>query len=71
MSAYLGILRVSYTNPLKNANIVPGDMTVNAMIATAWDVGTHLHENENNREIPIYNYESKTVKVIISNCKKN
>lgn len=33
-----GILRTLHCDPKVNANIVPVDLTVNALIASAWDV---------------------------------
>lgn len=33
-----GVLRTLHCNPEINANIVPVDLTVNALIASAWDV---------------------------------
>lgn len=52
-----GILRTMHCNKDINANIVPVDMTVNALIVSAWDVASHYQDNRNNNKI--------------SNCKQN
>lgn len=60
-----GILRSIHCDGSAHANVVPGDMTVNALIASAWDVWnvkrSKTNENECNTEddIPIYNYVSQ------------
>lgn len=46
-----GIIRVLYVNKKYNAEIVPVDMCVNALLATAWDASQNKYE-----EPPIYNY---------------
>ena len=33
-----GVLRTMHADPKMNANVVPVDLTVNALIASAWDV---------------------------------
>lgn len=57
-----GVLRTMHCDPDINANIVPVDMAVNALISCAWDIA-RKHEAANNNEkeeeeIPIYNYIS-------------
>ncbi|XP_046424476.1 fatty acyl-CoA reductase wat-like [Neodiprion virginianus] len=54
-----GLLRSLHCNGSIQANVVPGDMTVNAMIAAAWDVAEMKRKNKNGSEIPIYNYCSR------------
>lgn len=34
-----GLLRIMQTDASVNANLVPVDLSVNALIASAWDVG--------------------------------
>lgn len=48
-----GLLRVIQIKKENNAEIVPVDLCVNAMIASGFDVGTNTHE-----EPPVYNYVS-------------
>lgn len=43
-----GVLRTLHCDEHINANIVPVDMTCNALIAAAWDVG--INNNNNNSE---------------------
>jgi fatty acyl-CoA reductase len=40
VGAGLGLLRTMHCNPDLTADIVPADMVINLMIATAWDVAT-------------------------------
>ncbi|XP_011499624.1 PREDICTED: putative fatty acyl-CoA reductase CG5065 [Ceratosolen solmsi marchali] len=54
-----GLLRSIHCDGSIKANVVPGDMTVNALIASAWDVASMKKNNKNNNDIPIYNYVSK------------
>ncbi|OXU24628.1 hypothetical protein TSAR_006068 [Trichomalopsis sarcophagae] len=51
-----GLLRSIHCDGSMRANVVPGDMTVNALIASAWDVATIKKNNKNSNEIPVYNY---------------
>ncbi|XP_031622375.1 fatty acyl-CoA reductase wat-like [Contarinia nasturtii] len=53
-----GLLRTMHCNPDMSANIVPVDMTVNALIASAWDVATNNKDACIAEDIPIYNYVS-------------
>lgn len=39
-----GVLRTLHCNKYINANIVPVDMSVNALITAAWDVGTNYKD---------------------------
>ncbi|KAK0180733.1 hypothetical protein PV327_003087 [Microctonus hyperodae] len=52
-----GLLRSLHCDGSVHANVVPGDMVVNAIIATAWDVAK-VHKDKI-EEIPIYNYVSQ------------
>lgn len=51
-----GLLRSLHCDGSVHANVVPGDMVVNALIATAWDV-CEVHRTQS--DIPIYNYVSQ------------
>lgn len=46
-----GLLRVLYAQETINANIVPADMCVNSLLASAWDVSQQHYE-----EPPVYNF---------------
>ncbi|KAK0079381.1 hypothetical protein PV325_001342 [Microctonus aethiopoides] len=52
-----GLLRSVHCDGSVHANVVPGDMVVNALITTAWDVAK-VHKDKI-EEIPIYNYVSQ------------
>lgn len=55
-----GLLRSIHCDGSVNANVVPADMTVNALIACAWDVvNIRRLNNKSHGDIPIYNYVSK------------
>jgi len=45
LGAGMGILRTMHCNPDMMADIVPADMVINAMIASAWDVATRHRLN--------------------------
>ncbi|XP_058809405.1 fatty acyl-CoA reductase wat-like [Phymastichus coffea] len=51
-----GLLRTMHCNPEINANIVPVDLTVNALIASAWDVAQQTARRD--EEMLIYNFVS-------------
>ncbi|XP_018570240.1 fatty acyl-CoA reductase wat-like [Anoplophora glabripennis] len=60
-AASLGILRVVRCDQDKYANIIPADMCVNGMIASAWDGKKRFQEAKDENgifELPVYNYES-------------
>lgn len=67
MGAGLGLVRVLHASGTNNANLVPADMTVNALLATAWDVSERFSTTGKGgfeeRDIPVYNYESSNDKV--------
>ena len=48
-----GLLRVLYIHKENRAEIVPVDLCVNSLIASAYDVGTKIYD-----EPPVYNYVS-------------
>lgn len=48
-----GLLRVLYAVETNNAELVPVDMCVNALLASAWDVAGNAASYE---EPPVYNY---------------
>lgn len=43
VSILSGLLRVGICDPDVNANLIPADFTVNALIASAWDVFNNPH----------------------------
>lgn len=51
-----GLLRTLHCDGSIHANVVPGDMVANALLATAWDI-SQTYESRTN--IPIYNYVSQ------------
>ncbi|XP_049883785.1 fatty acyl-CoA reductase wat-like [Pectinophora gossypiella] len=52
-----GVLRTMYMNLDKVADMVPVDMCVNAILASAWHTAKNFKENQTSH-IPIYNYVS-------------
>ncbi|OXU23344.1 hypothetical protein TSAR_015220 [Trichomalopsis sarcophagae] len=50
-----GLIRTFHLDRACTAELVPADLTVNALIATAWDVANNKNEEA---EPPIYNYTS-------------
>ncbi|KAL6427488.1 hypothetical protein ACFW04_008770 [Cataglyphis niger] len=55
-----GLLRSIHCNGSVHANVVPADLTVNALIACAWDIANiRRSNNKSHSDIPIYNYVSK------------
>ncbi|XP_032678741.1 fatty acyl-CoA reductase wat isoform X2 [Odontomachus brunneus] len=54
-----GLLRSIHCDGSVHANVVPADLTVNALILCAWDTANiHRLNNKTSGEIPIYNYVS-------------
>ncbi|KAI4478303.1 hypothetical protein M0804_011957 [Polistes exclamans] len=53
--AGLGLIRSHYCDGSIKVNLVPGDLTINALIASAWDIA---NSSRSNQDIPIYNYVS-------------
>ncbi|XP_043803695.1 fatty acyl-CoA reductase wat-like [Apis laboriosa] len=56
-----GILRSIHCDGSIQANVVPGDLAVNALIVSAWDVADRRKSTINKKEkndIPVYNYVS-------------
>ncbi|XP_011315369.1 putative fatty acyl-CoA reductase CG5065 [Fopius arisanus] len=51
-----GLLRSLHCDGSIHANVVPGDMVVNALLASAWDIA---ETRRTQREIPLYNYVSQ------------
>ncbi|OXU23345.1 hypothetical protein TSAR_015221, partial [Trichomalopsis sarcophagae] len=51
-----GVLRTLHCDPKNKANIVPVDLTVNALIASAWDVAMQTARRDD--EMLIYNFVS-------------
>lgn len=55
-----GVLRSIHCDGSVHANVVPADLTVNALIACAWDVANvRRSNNKSHSDVPIYNYVSK------------
>ncbi|KOX80980.1 hypothetical protein WN51_00898 [Melipona quadrifasciata] len=57
-----GVLRSIHCDGSIQANVVPGDLTVNALIASAWDIANRRKSptsKETGNDIPVYNYVSK------------
>ncbi|XP_072948530.1 fatty acyl-CoA reductase wat-like [Epargyreus clarus] len=52
-----GVLRTMYMDLNKVADMVPVDLTVNAIIASAWHTAKNFKENQTSH-IPVYNYVS-------------
>lgn len=52
-----GVLRTMYMDLDKVADMVPVDLTVNAILASAWHTAKNFKENQTSH-IPIYNYVS-------------
>nr|QLI61993.1 fatty acyl-CoA reductase 3 [Streltzoviella insularis] len=52
-----GVLRTMYMNVNKVADMVPVDLVVNAILASAWYTAKHFKENQTSN-IPIYNFVS-------------
>lgn len=62
--ASLGLLRILHCDGVVNANIIPADMTVNSLIASAWDIVERKKiQNGKLEKIPVYNYENTTENV--------
>ncbi|CAH0549612.1 unnamed protein product [Brassicogethes aeneus] len=62
-----GVLRTLHCKPEVNANIVPVDMAVNAMIACGWQIGKSFEDSKKEEkpfDIPVFNYESSNDKPI-------
>ncbi|XP_017770686.1 PREDICTED: uncharacterized protein LOC108558317 [Nicrophorus vespilloides] len=57
--AGLGLLRTLHADPLKNADLVPADYVINAMLAVAWKSSKQIFN-----EPKIYNYVSSPEKPI-------
>ncbi|XP_037045453.1 fatty acyl-CoA reductase wat-like [Bradysia coprophila] len=57
-----GVLRTMHCDRDVVANIVPVDMTVNALIAASWDVAVNRERSTNTEDIPVYNYVSSVEK---------
>lgn len=53
-----GLLRSLHCDGSVHANVVPGDMVVNALITSACDV-TEVHKQHNSKLVPVYNYVSQ------------
>ncbi|XP_059061576.1 fatty acyl-CoA reductase wat-like [Achroia grisella] len=52
-----GVLRTMYMDMNKTADMVPVDLTVNAILASAWHTAKNFKENQTS-DIPIYNFVS-------------
>lgn len=57
-----GVLRSIHCDGSIQANVVPGDLTINALIACAWDVANRksmITTEEKTDNVPVYHYVSK------------
>lgn len=66
-AAGLGLLRVANVDGGCEANVVPVDMCINGLIASAWDIAEKFKRaSEENLqfEIPVYHYENFNDKVL-------
>ncbi|XP_069691430.1 fatty acyl-CoA reductase wat-like [Periplaneta americana] len=61
IGAGIGLMRTLHCDLKKVANLVPVDMTINALIVSAWDVAKKPRA-ESCDDIPIYNYVSSVQK---------
>ncbi|KAI4483559.1 hypothetical protein M0804_007819 [Polistes exclamans] len=52
-TALIGVLRTFHCDESKESCLVPGDLTTNALIVSAWDIAKNLRSKD---DIPIYNY---------------
>ncbi|XP_046837366.1 fatty acyl-CoA reductase wat-like [Vespa crabro] len=50
----MGLMRTHYCDGSLKINLVPEDLTINGLIASAWDIA-----NNHRDDIPIYNYISE------------
>ncbi|XP_069691365.1 fatty acyl-CoA reductase wat-like [Periplaneta americana] len=57
VGAFVGILRTFYANESKKANVIPVDMSINALIASAWDIANRPRPQSED-DIRVYNYVS-------------
>ncbi|KAG4078765.1 hypothetical protein HA402_015355 [Bradysia odoriphaga] len=56
-----GVIRTLRCNPSANANMVPVDLCVNGIIATAWDVSNRYNTKISfDHETPVYNFCTST-----------
>lgn len=55
--AGLGIIRVGEGCESNPAHMIPADMTVNFLIASAWDVSRQFTSDGDKYEMQIYNYD--------------
>nr|XP_050868827.1 fatty acyl-CoA reductase wat-like isoform X2 [Vespula vulgaris]XP_050868828.1 fatty acyl-CoA reductase wat-like isoform X2 [Vespula vulgaris]XP_050868829.1 fatty acyl-CoA reductase wat-like isoform X2 [Vespula vulgaris]XP_050868830.1 fatty acyl-CoA reductase wat-like isoform X2 [Vespula vulgaris] len=54
--ASIGLIRITHCNGSIKMNVLPGDLTANGLIVSAWEIANNRRRNE---DIPIYNYVSK------------
>nr|XP_050868832.1 fatty acyl-CoA reductase wat-like isoform X4 [Vespula vulgaris] len=52
----IGLIRIIHCDKLVKVSLVPGDMTINGLIVSAWDIARNGRSND---DVPIYNYVSK------------
>ncbi|XP_035741463.1 fatty acyl-CoA reductase wat-like [Vespa mandarinia] len=55
-NVFMGLMRILHCDGSINVDLVPGDLTTNGIIASAWGIANNRKSNE---DIPIYNYVSK------------
>lgn len=56
-------MRVLHCNESNSATLVPVDMSINAMLAAAWETGENFKGRGCSADVPVYNYENETDKV--------
>lgn len=61
----IGIIRVGLADLSCKAHLIPADMTINFLIATAWDIASTYKSNEKSYKPTIYNYDSSNDMVSI------
>ncbi|XP_046837355.1 fatty acyl-CoA reductase wat-like isoform X2 [Vespa crabro] len=55
-NVFMGLMRTHHCDGSINVDFVPGDLTTNGIIASAWEIANNRKTYE---DIPIYNYVSK------------
>lgn len=53
----IGLIRTGKVNLDCKAHVIPADMAMNFLIASAWDVDKKFRDDGNNYEMEIYNYD--------------
>ncbi|XP_035741479.1 fatty acyl-CoA reductase wat-like isoform X3 [Vespa mandarinia] len=64
-SVFMGLMRTHYCDGSLKIDLVPGDLTINDLIASAWNIS-----NKHRDDIPIYNYISEDNVITYNRLKK-